>query len=175
MADITLGTVRDYWKRVSDWLQGNVADKPSVTVYGSDDGGTTKRLVKTGSDGTVQASTKITDDTGANVWAVDGDGNGPVTLNGSITPTHTAVNITSTSGEVLAANANRKYALLINDSDTVIYLKIGSPAVVNEGIRLNANGSSYEMAAALGNLATGAINGIHGSSGSKVLTVLEGV
>lgn len=99
----------------------------------------------------------------------------PVELSGSITPTHTAVNVTASSAEVLASNANRKYALFINDSDAVIYLKIGVSAVLNEGIRLNANGGSYEMSSAIGNLATGAVNGIHGSSGNKVLTVLEGV
>jgi hypothetical protein len=91
------------------------------------------------------------------------------------TPTHTAVNVTAVSGAALAANADRLYALCINDSDEVIYLKLGAAAVVNEGIRLNADGGSYEMSAAEGNLYLGAINAIHGGAGNKVLTVLEGV
>jgi len=95
--------------------------------------------------------------------------------NAYTTPTHTAVNVTTGSGEVLASNANRLYALLVNDSDTTIYIKLGAAAVVNEGIRLNALGGNYEMSAMLGNLYTGAINGIHGGTGNKVLLMTEGV
>lgn len=91
------------------------------------------------------------------------------------TPTHTAVNVTVASGLVLAANADRRYALLINDSDTPIYLALGVAAAVNQGIRLNAAGGSYEMSAPLGNLYTGAVYAIHGGAGNKVLLVTEGV
>ena len=91
------------------------------------------------------------------------------------TPTHTPANVTTTTGEVLASNANRLYAILVNNSDTVIYIKWGAAAVANQGIRLNANGGSYEMSAMLGNLYLGAVNGIHGGSGNKVLLVTEGV
>lgn len=98
----------------------------------------------------------------------------PTKLTGSITLTHTTASVTTTSGQVLASNINRKYALLINDSDTTIYLKIGANAVANQGIRLNANGGYYEML--LGqNLATGAINAIHAGVGSKTILVTEGV
>ena len=90
------------------------------------------------------------------------------------TPTHAAVNVTTTSAVVKAANNDRKYLLLINDSDTVIYLKLGVAAVLNEGIRLNGNGSSYEISESKGDLYTGAIYGIHGGSGNKVLLITEG-
>ena len=90
------------------------------------------------------------------------------------TPTHTAPSIGTTSTIALASNAGRLYALLINDSDETIYLKLGVAAVVNEGIRLNANGGSYEMSKKLGNLYTGAINAICASGGKKLL-ILEGV
>lgn len=104
------------------------------------------------------------------------DGSVVVNVGGSITTmTHTHPNVTTTSSTALAANANRKTALLVNDSDTVIYLKLGATAVANQGIRLNASGGSYEMSAALGNLYLGAINAIHGSTGTKVLLVTEGV
>jgi len=76
---------------------------------------------------------------------------------------------------VLAANASRRYVLLINDTATVIYVELGAAAVVNEGIRLNANGGRYAMAPALGNLYLGAIHGIHGGAGNQVLLILEGV
>ena len=111
---------------------------------------------------------EVTDDTADAIKTKDTDGD-------YTTPAHTAVNVTSTTGEVLAANTSRLYALLINDSDTVIYLKISATAVANQGIRLNANGGSYEMSKKLGNLNTGAISGIHASTGNKVILVLEGV
>jgi len=92
----------------------------------------------------------------------------------AITPTHTAVTIGSSTTAVLAANANRTYVLLVNDSDAVVYVKLGAAAAMNAGVRLNANGGSYEMSYNIGNLYTGAINGIS-AAGSKVLLVTEGV
>jgi len=92
-----------------------------------------------------------------------------------VTFTHSPYNVTSSNSQILAANANRKYLLVVNDSDTVIYIKIGANASLNDGIRLNANGGSYEISSAMGNLATGAINAIHGSTGNKVILITEGV
>ncbi len=91
------------------------------------------------------------------------------------TPTHTAVSVAVTSTAALAANANRLYVLLVNDSDTTIYIKLGAAAVANQGIRLNASGGAYEISKKAGNLYTGAIYAIHGASGTKVLLVTEGV
>lgn len=88
--------------------------------------------------------------------------------------THTTAAVGVAPGAALAANPARKYALLVNDSDSVIYLKIGAAAVANAGIRLNASGGSYEMSAAYGNLDTRAINAISTGTG-KVLLVAEGV
>ena len=99
----------------------------------------------------------------------------PVTLLGSITTmTHTPITAAATTTAALAANANRKYALLVNDSDEVIYIKLGAEAVLNQGIRLNASGGSYEMSNSIGNLTTGAINCIS-TSGGKILLATEGV
>ena len=106
------------------------------------------------------------------------DSNGYVTASSGdgtyTTPTHTAPSIGATTTAALASNANRLYALLVNDSNEVIYLKLGASAVMNEGIRLNPGGGSYETSKKAGNLYTGAINGIC-TSGSKVLLVTEGV
>lgn len=88
--------------------------------------------------------------------------------------THAAVTVGITSGVALAANPARKYALLVNDSDAVIYLKIGAAAVASEGIRINPNGGSYEMSPAYGNLDTRVINAISSGAG-KTLLVTEGV
>lgn len=66
MANISLGQVRDLWKRVSDWISGATADKPGVTVYGSDDGGTTRRAVSTDESGALktQLTGNIASDSG---------------------------------------------------------------------------------------------------------------
>ncbi|MFA4854188.1 MAG: hypothetical protein WC616_02425 [Candidatus Omnitrophota bacterium] len=90
------------------------------------------------------------------------------------TPTHTAVTVGVATGAALALNANRLYALLVNDSDTAIYIKLGVAAALNQGIRINANGGSYEISKELGNLYTGAINAIS-SLANKTLLVTEGV
>jgi len=45
---------------------------------------------------------------------------------------------------VLEENRRRHSCLFINDSDTIIYITKGNPAVLNQGIRLNPNGGSYE-------------------------------
>ena len=86
---------------------------------------------------------------------------------------HTAPTVGTSSGAVLAANDDRSYVKIINDSDTVIYLKVGVAAVLNEGIRVEANGGAFDMSADLGNLDTRAINGIS-SGASKVMLASEG-
>lgn len=58
---------------------------------------------------------------------------------------HLNINLTTTQQEVLPANPGRSYALLVNDSDSVAYINLGGPAAANQGIRLNANGGSYEI------------------------------
>ena len=90
------------------------------------------------------------------------------------TPTHTVVTVGATTTAALAANTSRIYALLINDADEAIYIKLGASAALNAGIRINANGGNYEMSEQLGNLYQGAINAIC-ASGSKKLLVTEGV
>lgn len=94
---------------------------------------------------------------------------------GPITPTHSEATVTTASGAALAANHSRRYALMINDSDTDIYIRLGETAVANEGIRINAGGGSYSISPVHGNMFLGAINAIHGGTGNKVLLVLEGI
>jgi len=99
-------------------------------------------------------------------------------LSGSIpyikTMTQSTLSVTTASQAALAANVNRRYAIFINDSDTIIYLKLGAAAVVNQGIRLNANGGSYEISATIGNLTVGAVNAITSVDGKNLL-IAEGV
>ena len=88
--------------------------------------------------------------------------NGP-SFNGAIT-------VGATSTEVLAGNGKRRGAIIVNDSDEIIYLSYGDNAVLNSGIRLNAGGGSLSID--LNNTYTGRVTAIC-SSGSKVLTVTE--
>lgn len=91
----------------------------------------------------------------------------------AITPAHTYPDVNGNT-LVLEANSARTYALFINDSDTVIYLSLDGAAQVNSGIRLNANGGSYEMSTAQGNLSVVAVYAIHGGVGDKRLLITEG-
>lgn len=89
-----------------------------------------------------------------------------------ITMTATELSTAENTSEVaLAANDDRLYALFINDSNTVIYLRLGETAVQHEGIYLSANGGSYEINWT--NLYKGAVNAICANSG-KVLMITEG-
>ena len=101
----------------------------------------------------------------------EGAANVNVITNEGITQT-----ATSTSAEaitVLEENYGRTYALIVNDSDTVMYLNFGAKAnaALNAGIRLNANGGSYEITPE--NLYVGQISATT-TAASKVLLVTEG-
>lgn len=102
---------------------------------------------------------------------------GEVELSGS-KPLETVSNglqwVTATSSVVRAANPNRRYLLLTNDGDVEIYIRLGSTAFLNNSIRLNPGGGSYEMTLGAGNIYTGAVYGIHGSTGNKGLLYVEG-
>lgn len=88
------------------------------------------------------------------------------------TPAHTEVAVAITTALALAANKDRLYALFVNDSDTIAYLMFDADAEQNKGIRVNANGGSFEMSTTLGNLFKGDVNVIGGVT--KNMTVLEG-
>ena len=90
------------------------------------------------------------------------------------TPTHTAVSVGVATTVALASNTNRRYALFINNSNVEIYLKLGVAAVLNQGIRLNRSGGSYEVSRLNGALYTGAVNAI-ASVAASILLVTEGV
>lgn len=83
-----------------------------------------------------------------------------------------AVSVTTASTLVLAANGRRRYAFIQNDSAAAIYIALGEAAVLNSGIRLNANGGYYEMSKAFGNLNPLAIYAI--GSGTGVVCGCEG-
>lgn len=82
---------------------------------------------------------------------------------------HNAVTVGTSTVAAAAANENRTYLLLINDSANTIWVKFGAAAVANEGIRLNANGGSFEMSSENGNLDTRACNALAGAINSELL------
>jgi hypothetical protein len=91
-----------------------------------------------------------------------------------ISGAHTQPSITTTSSEALAAETGRRYLLLVNGSDTVIYCNVGAAAVLNEGIMLTPKGGYYSMTVGDGNIDTDAVNAIHGGSGNKTLLIVQG-
>lgn len=88
------------------------------------------------------------------------------------TVTHTAVTVGAVTTVAKAANADRKWLLLVNDSDETVYVKLGAAAVLNQGIRISASGGALELTG--GSLYLGAVNGIC-ASGGKTLLVTEAV
>lgn len=87
--------------------------------------------------------------------------------------TPVGVNVTTSSTQILAANASRKCAPICNDSDTTMWLAIGQAAVAHQGIRLNANGGTLVISINGDIFSTEAVNAIHGGVGAKVATVQE--
>lgn len=59
--------------------------------------------------------------------------------------TNTNVTVGTTSTKVLNVSGDRDWVVITNDSDETIYLALGSYAVMNKGIRLNASGGSLEI------------------------------
>ncbi len=85
---------------------------------------------------------------------------------------HTVVTVGVASALLVAANLDRTYLLIINDSDAAVYLKFGATAVVSEGIRLNANGGSLEISEVNGNLDNRVVNAIAGAA-AKIVLIAE--
>lgn len=76
----------------------------------------------------------------------------------------------ATSTLLLSVNPQRIGVTFVNDSDETIYIMKGHDAVANRGIRLNANGGSYEIGYM--NPWPGLVYGIC-ASGGKVLCISE--
>ena len=86
--------------------------------------------------------------------------------------THAApVAVATTTTVALAPDPDRVWVLLVNDSDTTIYLAFNQAAVVGQGIRLNAEGGSLELSYETGFIDSRQINAIHGDTGTKNLLV----
>lgn len=80
--------------------------------------------------------------------------------------------LSTVSALVLDPNSRRKAFTLVNDSSVAIYISKVEPAVVNTGIRLNANGGSYVNPDLAGRMWLGPIYAV-GLSGTPVLCITE--
>lgn len=85
-------------------------------------------------------------------------------LRSATTPQETTVGTSSTL--ITATSSSRQYLGIVNDGDTAVYLNFGNAAQLGKGIRLNANGGSYEING--NNLFMGAVYGIATSTPSDV-------
>lgn len=85
------------------------------------------------------------------------------------------LNVYQFSRQAIGANGSRKSITLMNDSDTPMFLSLGSsPAVAHQGIRLNPNGGRWPSSGQSGPVYTGAIQVIHSNFlGAKTLLISE--
>ena len=74
---------------------------------------------------------------------------------------------------IRAANPGRCNLVIVNDCDATVYLARGNAAVIGSGIRLNANGGSYEINEL--NMFFGDIYGIATGQDDCNVTVSEGI
>jgi len=155
--DITLSALRDAIKKV----QGDTAD--GVADTGDP--------VKIGGTVTTDEPTKVDGARGAASFNLRG---GMRVENSTVyvSPGHSYLGVTDVSQLALVANPLRKYALFINNSDSAMFLMFAGAAVINEGIRLNGDGGSYEMTP--DTLYRGNVSAISLIAGPSRLLILEG-
>jgi len=77
-----------------------------------------------------------------------------------------SVSVGTGSTQILLADGGRQYALIVNDSDTKMYLSIGSAAVTGKGIPLLANGGAIEITP--DNLMVGTVFAICSAPGKSI-------
>ena len=78
--------------------------------------------------------------------------------------------VATTTTVIIAENAKRRSLILTNDSAALVYLGIGSAAVMNKGLRIEVSGGTVKFGGETGlPLTTQAVNGIVASGTSTVL------
>lgn len=110
-------------------------------------------------DGKAKALSVVKDDEGNGVLRIVDAAPYIVEISRFSTVRHKSVNVGESSINLLALNANRKYALIRNFSDKNMFLALGATAELNKGIVLFPN-EQYEISAMKGNLYKGDINAI---------------
>jgi len=110
-------------------------------------------------DGKAKALSVVKDDEGNGVLRIVDAAPYIVEISRFSTVRHKSVNVGGSSINLLALNANRKYALIRNFSNKNMFLALGATAELNKGIVLFPN-EQYEISAMKGNLYKGDINAI---------------
>lgn len=110
-------------------------------------------------DGKAKALSVVKDDEGNGVLRIVDAAPYIVEISRFSTVRHESVNVGGSSINLLALNANRKYALIRNFSNKNMFLALGATAELNKGIVLSPN-EQYEISAMKGNLYKGDINAI---------------
>lgn len=83
------------------------------------------------------------------------------------------INSGTVSAQLVAANPDRKYLRVQNESDSNVWLQLGTAAAVaNEGVRVAA-GAAFEMTRGQANVWSGAVQAI-GTAASKRITYVDG-
>ena len=85
--------------------------------------------------------------------------------------TNSKAAVTATWSTVLQGNSGRVYGAIVNDGANTVYLNLGpTTSTAGYGIRLNANGGSFEINQS--NLYLGAITAVT-VSGTSTLSIVE--
>lgn len=97
---------------------------------------------------------------------------GPVEVDSSgfDTGTPAQVTISTNSIELFAANPDRKYAHIMNNSGQTIYIQYASPAAIGQGIIVRSN-TLYTID--FNNLWLGSVNAI-GVAASQIIDIFQG-
>lgn len=86
---------------------------------------------------------------------------------------HSKANVTDVDSIIIPSNAERKYLLIVNNSDTDMIINLGNAITEDKGIPLNA-GANYQISKDY--LFAGEIHAIHKAAGmTKALDITEGV
>lgn len=98
---------------------------------------------------------------------VNGEVQVPLVMN------HSKANVTDVDSIIIPANAERKYLLIVNNSDTDMIINLGNIITEDKGIPLNA-GANYQISKDY--LFAGEVHAIHKATGmTKTLDITEGV
>ena len=84
---------------------------------------------------------------------------------------HGAVSVANTGTMVLPENLRRFFAVIQNVSDTDMWITFGVQGAVGDGIKLPANGFSYEIDKL--NLWQGEVYAIHAAGATKVMNFVD--
>lgn len=131
----------------------------SVLIYGSDDGGTTKRVIKTDSGGALQvdlevASVTVTNGAGASAVNIQ-DGGNTITVDGTVAFSNTTIAVTNAG--TFAVQAAQSGTWNITDISGTVSLPTGASTLAEQQTQTTALGTlltSANFAAAFGTAGT---------------------